>query len=141
MMPGHKDHAEAAMRILVVDDSPDVLGFMRIGLEGAGYVVDVAADGRQALTLQREHGADLMITDIFMPETDGLEVIQAMRSDFPAARIIAMSSRIEYLQVARLLGIELTMAKPFTTSRLLRVVGTALQGKPSEAPPPAGCRH
>jgi CheY-like chemotaxis protein len=80
-----------SVRVLVVDDNPDMRAFVRIALERAGFETNVAADGRRALDLQREHPADVLITDIFMPEPDGLELIQQFRSRFPRTKVIAIS--------------------------------------------------
>ena len=70
----------AAKRVLVVDDRPDTLGFMLLGLESAGFEVEVAANGRQALERQREHAADVVITDIFMPDTPVAEIATLLES-------------------------------------------------------------
>ena len=116
----------AAKRVLVVDDRPDILGFMLLGLESAGFDVEVAANGRQAIERQREHAADVMITDIFMPEMDGLETIDRIRAQFPHTRIIAMSSGAsrmqDYLKVAGEIGADATLVKPFSTAELVRLV-------------------
>ena len=124
----------SAKRVLVVDDRPDILGFMLIGLESAGFEVDVAANGREALELQRQRAADVVITDIFMPEMDGLEAIDRIRADYPATRIIAMSSGAarmqDYLGVAKEIGADATLQKPFSTRELVRLVREL-----AEAPP------
>ena len=116
----------AAKRVLVVDDQPDILGFVLLGLESAGFEVEVAGNGRQALERQRERAADVVITDIFMPEMDGLETIDRIRAQFPHTRIIAMSSRAgrmqDYLKVASQIGADATLLKPFSTKELVRLV-------------------
>src|SRR5438067_1915609 len=78
-------------RILVIDDDALLRGAIRVVLESAGYEVIEAADGDAGLRLHREQGADLVLVDLFMPERDGLEVIQAVRAEVPDAKIIAMS--------------------------------------------------
>jgi CheY-like chemotaxis protein len=78
--------------ILVVDDNPDICDFMRAALEGAGYEVRTAAEGVEALALQRERRADLLITDIFMPGQDGIETLWRCKAEFPQTKIIAMSA-------------------------------------------------
>ena len=118
-------------RILVVDDRPDVLGFMRAALEREGYQVEVAENGRRALALQRAHPADVLITDIFMPEADGLETIASFRAEYPSTRIIAMSAgaarlQRDYLQVAGQIGADAMLRKPFGVDDLLRVVRIVL---------------
>ena len=113
-------------RVLVVDDRPDILGFMLLGLESAGFEVEVAANGRQALERQRDYAADVVVTDIFMPEMDGLETIDRIRAQFPHTRIIAMSSGAarmqDYLKVAGEIGADATLLKPFSTQDLVRLV-------------------
>jgi CheY-like chemotaxis protein len=127
-----------AKRVLVVDDRPDVLGFMLLGLESAGFEVDVAADGRRALELQHERAADVVITDIFMPEMDGLETIDRLRAEFPGTRIIAMSSGAarmqDYLKVASDIGADATLSKPFSTLDLVELVRRLACERPGRAP-------
>jgi CheY-like chemotaxis protein len=116
--------------VLVVDDRPDVLGFVSAELQSAGYAVQTAENGRQALERQREHAADVMLVDIFMPEMDGLETIDSVRAQFPGTRIVAMSSGArgmqDYLQVARDIGADATLHKPFGRDELLHVLQTVL---------------
>jgi CheY-like chemotaxis protein len=123
----------AAAHVLVVDDRADVLGFVCAELESAGYAVQTAENGRQALERQRAHAADVMLVDIFMPEMDGLETIDNVRSQFPRTRIVAMSSGArglqDYLKVARDIGADATLQKPFARDELLHVLQTVL-GRP-----------
>jgi CheY-like chemotaxis protein len=79
------------MRLLIADDDLDMRQSMRLLLERAGYEVELAEDGARALELQRARASDVLITDIFMGEADGLQVIQNFRREFPSTRIIAMS--------------------------------------------------
>lgn len=116
------------VRLLVVDDDADMRQSMRLLLEHAGYEVALARDGAQALELQRARGADLLITDIFMPETDGLETIQRFRREFPLVRIIAMSGggvRVRgesYLSTAEAAGADAVLRKPFEVALLLKTL-------------------
>jgi CheY-like chemotaxis protein len=120
----------AAGRVLVVDDRADVLGFVCAELESAGYAVQAAENGRQALERQRERAADVMLVDIFMPEMDGLETIESVRAQFPGTRIVAMSSGArgmqDYLKIARDIGADATLHKPFARDELLQVLQTVL---------------
>jgi CheY-like chemotaxis protein len=117
-------------RVLVVDDRSDVLGFVRAALERAGYQVDVAQNGREAIAFQRQRPVDLLITDIFMPEADGMETIDRFKTEYPSTRIIAMSGGVErmqdYLQIADQIGVDATLRKPFTMEELLRAVRSVL---------------
>lgn len=101
---------------------------MQLALQAAGYGVRIAGNGREALDLQREDPARLLITDIFMPESDGFEAITAFRREFPETRILAISGdaskvKREYLSVAELIGVDATLSKPFDMPALLRAVG------------------
>src|SRR3981081_1948590 len=78
-------------RILVIDDEDDSRALVSQGLESERHGVITATDGAQGLALQRQRPADLVITDIFMPEPDGLETIHALKKDFPGLKVIAMS--------------------------------------------------
>ena len=115
------------MRVLVVDDNPDMRSFVKIVLERAGFEAEVAADGRRALDLQRECPADVLITDIFMPEPDGLELIQQFKSRFPGIKVVAISgggygTKVNYLYVAAEIGAEAVLHKPFSTETLVRTL-------------------
>ena len=124
---------KSAARILVVDDRRDILEFARVALERAGYEVQVAENGRGAIELQRAHAVDLLITDIFMPEADGMETIDRFRREHPRTRIIAMSGGVErmqdYLGIARQIGVDATLRKPFTVEELLRAVRSVLDDR------------
>lgn len=113
--------------ILVADDDPGMRGALKLALEAAGYSVRVASDGREALSLQQEKPADVLITDIFMPEADGFEAIDRFRRSFPATKIIAMSgdakrTKLEYLPVAAMIGVDATLKKPFRSEDLLKTL-------------------
>jgi CheY-like chemotaxis protein len=89
--------------------------------------VRLAANGAEALAAQRERAADVLITDIFMPDCDGFEAIDAFRRAYPGTRIIAMSgdarlAQHEYLAAAALIGVDATLKKPFQTDSLLRAL-------------------
>jgi len=119
-------------RILVVDDHQDICAFMQAALEGAGYEVQTAAEGAQALALQRERPAELLITDIFMPGQEGFETISRFRAEFPQTRIIVMSAgnvpgmQHDFLSTAALLGVGTTLRKPFDADQLLDAVRRVL---------------
>ncbi len=126
--------APAPKRILIADDNLDILSFMQAALEGAGYDVRVAPEGAQALALQTQLGADLLITDIFMPGQDGIETLRDCKVRFPQTRIIVMSAgggsgkKLDYLPAAALIGADATLRKPFNVDQLLDAVSKVLQG-------------
>lgn len=125
--------AQAPQRILIADDNPDILSFMQAALESAGYEVRVAPEGAQALILQTQLGADLLITDIFMPGQDGIETLRDCKVRFPQTRIIVMSAgggsgkKLDYLPAAALIGADATLRKPFDVDQLLETVTRVLQ--------------
>src|SRR6202163_2401344 len=77
--------------ILIADDDAEVRDILREALERAGYVTVAAADGSEALTALRSMQFDLLITDIAMPERDGLEMMEALRYERNSPKVIAMS--------------------------------------------------
>jgi DNA-binding NtrC family response regulator len=114
-------------RVLVVDDDADMRLTLKLALELAGYTVDVAANGREALEAQRREPAQVLITDIFMPDSDGFEVIDAFRREFPGTKIVVVSggaqfSKRDYLPDAELMGVDATLQKPFDVDTLLALL-------------------
>lgn len=113
--------------LLIADDDAGLREALKMALEAAGYRVRVARHGGEAFALQNEAPADVLITDIFMPENDGFEAIDRFRKSFPGTRIVAMSgdakrAKLEYLPVAALIGVDATLKKPFRTDELLRIL-------------------
>jgi CheY-like chemotaxis protein len=112
-------------RVLVVDDDPEMRQAVARILSAAGYAVELAGDGDQAIAAQRARPAEVLIADVFMPTRDGLETIQYFRTEYPDVGIIAMTGgsptgRIdEYLQVAKVAGANATLRKPFAAQALL----------------------
>lgn len=119
--------------ILVIDDEPAIVAVLRHILEGAGYQVLVAPDGKAAVAVYDSHPVDLVITDILMPEQEGLETIRQLRSRSSTLKIIAMSGGgryglAEFLKVAKMLGADSTLYKPFTQQEVLDTVHRLLEG-------------
>lgn len=116
--------------VLVVDDSTGLRELMSIGLRANGYEVGQAPDGRQALTMQREKPYEVIVTDLFMPEMDGIETIQTLRQEFPDIGIVAISgvptkTGADFLEVAHELGADQVLRKPFTIPELVAAVEAA----------------
>ncbi|HET7365386.1 MAG TPA: response regulator [Burkholderiales bacterium] len=109
------------MRVLVIEDNPDLREYLRVALEAHEYEVLTAAHGQEALSYLDGHRVDAIVTDLFMPEMDGIETVAAVRKLFPDVRVIAMSGRsgVDYLTVARELGVRHTLRKPFEIHQLL----------------------
>jgi CheY-like chemotaxis protein len=122
--------------ILVIDDEPQIRSMVRLILERSGYNVMEASDGLEGLKQFREHPADLIITDLIMPNKDGIGMIIELKKEFPAVKIIAMSggglNRPEgYLRGAEKLGAAYTLAKPINRQDLLHAVKDTLKGPES----------
>ena len=114
-------------RLLVVDDNEDMRQSMKRLLEHFGYEVRVAENGRHAMEVQQRSPSDVLISDIFMPDTDGLETIKQFRDSFPATRIIAMSGggaslEADYLSTAAVVGADAILRKPFSKESLLKAL-------------------
>ncbi len=112
-------------RILVVDDQEPIRALLCTALEGDGHEVLEASNGRLGLELYRERSADLIITDIVMPEMDGLKMMLDLTRTFLNVKVIAMSGRLEgegLLNMAKQLGARQTFQKPLDMEKLLRAV-------------------
>lgn len=116
--------------ILIIDDNPTIRAVVRGNLEQAGFEVIEAPDGRVGVGLFRARKPDLVITDIFMPEKEGLETVRELLRHDPAVRIIAMSSGDgmlgDYLESAKAFGAAATLKKPFSRAALLDTVARVL---------------
>lgn len=117
--------------IMIVEDDPAVRELLRKILERAGHDVLDAANGKEALSLFKANPAELIITNILMPEKEGLETIQELRREDPDIKIIAISGGgqigpADYLEIARRFGATRTFSKPFDRKALLKAVDELL---------------
>ena len=111
--------------ILVIDDDEALRLLLREILQADGHQIREAANGREGLALYRAQPADVVITDILMPEQDGMEVILELTREFLDARVIAMtgaSGEQNFLSVAKLFGARHILEKPFGADQVRRVV-------------------
>ena len=111
--------------ILIVDDDAPIRTLLRRILEEDGHQIREASDGEVGLTLYREAPADLVITDILMPERDGMEVTLALTREFLDARVIAITGATgdqNFLNVAKLFGARRVIRKPFIPEEIRRAV-------------------
>ena len=122
--------------ILLVEDDDGVRDILHKTLVAAGHDVEDAVNGAVAVAAYRRQPRDLVITDLVMPEKDGLETIMELRRLNPAVKIVAMSGGGRslglgqlYLESARSFGAARILAKPFTSAALLTAVADALAGK------------
>jgi DNA-binding response OmpR family regulator len=114
-------------RVLVIDDNDDFRKLALLWFQIHGIEAEGAANGAQGLEVQRTRPATVIVTDIFMPEKEGIETIQELRKEYPEAKIIAMTGResltgYDVFQVARELGAERTFKKPFKLDDLIAAV-------------------
>ncbi len=124
--------------IVIIEDDPLMRHWVVSALQVEGHEVSSAANGIEALTLWRGKAPDLVITDLFMPECDGMEVIAALRRSHPETPIIAISGHSAkpglFLKVAERLGAQTTLQKPFSAGELFSTVNRVL-GRPVRLTP------
>jgi two-component system chemotaxis response regulator CheY len=118
-------------RILVVDDEPHVRDVVRRTLEHAGHDVTDAEDGLKALNYCRANPVDLVVTDLFMPVMDGLELIVQLGEKCPGTKVLAISGAVyekrpRFLEIAGRMASVVTLSKPFTVEELLNAAQAAL---------------
>ncbi len=117
--------------ILLIDDEPTVRRYFARVLEMAGHRVDLAENGKEGLRLFDANQPDLVITDILMPESDGIETINNLRRDHPDVKIIAISGGGAappggYLRAAAMLGANIVMEKPIRAAQLREAIDQLL---------------
>jgi DNA-binding response OmpR family regulator len=122
-------------RILIIDDNPDVLNAVHRVLTAEGHSVTDAPKSSAGIALHRANPFDLIITDIVMPEKEGISTIIELRGECPDLKIIAMSGGGDfepygYLDIAIRVGADRTLPKPFSREELLETVNDVLSGKP-----------
>ena len=118
-------------RVLIIDDEPNVRSMLRRMLHQAGHQVSEASNGAEGIKLYEQDQPDLIITDILMPEKEGIETIIALHRANPDLPIIAISGGgrlrgTDLLCSAQLLGARHTLSKPFRGDQLLSAVSESL---------------
>ena len=121
-MDSSSDSAPNPRSILVVDDNSNLRGALVAVLENAGYEVFQASNGDAAIADTRRQPVGLLITDLVMPDREGIETIRQFIQEFPRIPIIAMSGMPEYLPVAKALGAAVVLEKPIAYADLLQAV-------------------
>ncbi|MFT4586404.1 MAG: CheY-like chemotaxis protein [Candidatus Binatia bacterium] len=119
-------------RILVIDDEAPIRELICFALDSSGHQVADAASGEEAMKINRAAPADVIITDIAMPQTDGIEIIKILREEFPSTKIIAISGVLsttpgDNLYTATRAGADMAFAKPFDVFEMAEAVNTLAQ--------------
>ena len=119
-------------RVLIIDDEAMIRDMLVQILEHEGYETITASDGKDGIKIYRENPADLIITDLLMPEKDGIETIMELHRDSQDVKIIAMSGggKIDpetYLQIAKTMGAVEIITKPFDLRELLKTIQELLE--------------
>jgi PAS domain S-box-containing protein len=115
---------ETLGKILVLDDDDAVRGLLQQALSEAGFEVMSAREGREGMRLVAQHPFDVVLTDLIMPDQEGIETIRKLRRDYPSIRIVAMSGAMDsvYLKAAELLGAHVSLRKPIDCQDLVRTI-------------------
>jgi len=118
--------------ILVIDDNPEFRDILRSHLEANGHRTLLASDGEQGLALLERETVDIVLTDILMPQRDGVEVLREAKRRWPGLPVIAISGggwikATELLGMAEKLGADQVLQKPVRRDDLIRAVDDALQ--------------
>lgn len=119
-------------KILVIEDNPIVRNTMMRILQSAGYTVITAKDGLHGVDMFRKEQPDLVITDIIMPQQEGIGTIREILAEHPGTKIIAISGggrigNTDFLQIARKMGALDALQKPFDPDDLLVRIGNCLK--------------
>jgi CheY-like chemotaxis protein len=119
--------------ILVVDDEPDIRDLLGRMLKASGHEVVCVGNGLEAAKAMTQQPIDVVLTDLLMPDKDGIELITELKRKYPAVRIVAMSGgghvpRGQYLHLAKGLGAHALLAKPFERQELLDVIESVQAG-------------
>ena len=121
-------------KILIVDDDPDICFILKKLLERKGHEAVTSLNGHEAMKCLELSPFDVVITDLIMPEMDGIELIMKMRITYPEQKVIAISGggRINaavYLQMSKLLKVEHTFQKPVKADELLIAIDDLLRSQ------------
>jgi CheY-like chemotaxis protein len=120
-------------KILVIDDVETMRDSICQMLRASGYETVEAADGRTGLLMLEQHNPDVVVTDILMPDKEGLETIRELVKSNPQVPVIAMTGAVNhvYLDIALSFGAAGILQKPFGHDELMSVVGSALKNSPT----------
>lgn len=125
-------------KVLIIDDDPALLRLMSMAFQQAGFSIIAAGDGRKGIRMAAAHRPDLVVTDIVMPDIEGIAAIRAIKLAKRAPKVIAISGAgrgqgRDYLTWARHLGADEVLAKPFRMSELLKISQSVIASKPIQS--------
>ncbi len=127
--------AVAALRVLIVDDDPILASGLRRGLRSQGWAITTATEARQALAQHLAEPFDVVVTDILMPDMDGIELIRLLRDAPTRPVIVAMSGGspwfgLDFLAMSNDLGADAAIAKPFPVEALATAIQEVIAARP-----------
>ena len=121
-------------KVLIIDDDPALLRLMSMAFQQAGYSTVSAADGRKGIRMASAYRPDLVVTDIVMPDIEGIGAIRVIKGAKRPPKVIAISGAgrgrgMDYLSWAKHLGADEVLAKPFRMSELLKMSQAVIASK------------
>lgn len=116
----------------MIEDDDDFRKMLKVMLRQAGYEVFEASNGKEGMIVYDSQEIDLVITDIFMPEKEGVQTVMELRDKNPAVKIIAISGggsrdKLEYLESVKDIGVQKTFTKPFVSRDFLAGIRDLLE--------------
>jgi DNA-binding response OmpR family regulator len=119
-------------KVLIIDNDPLLCDTLKMAAEGAGHTVVLAQNGREGLEIFETLKPDVVVTDILMPEKEGMETIVEVRRLNPGVPIIAMSGaaptgNISFLKIAQKLGANRTLSKPFAMDAFVAAIAAVVK--------------
>ena len=118
------------MRLLVVDDDPGIVSILSLSLKEAGYEVDEANDGIEAVELLQNKSYDVAIVDAIMPKMNGAEVCKFIKAHNPSTYIIGISGYHDSLKKLKNEGADICLTKPFNIDQIKRVIKYRFHSSP-----------
>jgi len=126
------------MAVILIIDDDEAMRRLMVRTLGDAHTLIEAQNGQDGLALLRERHPDIVITDILMPQKEGIETIREIRQVAPATKIIAVSGggashNLMFLDIAKAFGADVALAKPFRPAQLVKIVERTLDKGPGEA--------
>src|SRR5688572_1275555 len=141
-MPGRSRSwgARVGGKVLIIDDDPALLRLMSMAFQQAGYATVAADNGRKGIRMAGAHRPDLVVTDIVMPDVEGIGAIRAIKQGARPPKVIAISGAgrargADYLSWAKHLGADEVLAKPFRMSELMKISQSVIAGRQPSTDP------